>query len=939
MLPLNRSLVYRNRHLPAILAAFLSLIFLTVVFDIPAHSRMVASGQVRENASMKTHIGRLFQTFTADIEIGEPKKVGKGDVWPVFRDGKLLGYVFLTVEFAPLPAYSGRPFEALVAIDSKGKYLGVKILFHEEPIFLGGYGVEPPEKVTKQYRGLKVQDTIKVRGAGEDVRTTEGYAFIDGISRATISVEVLNQSIVQSAVEVARKVVEGFTRSQTATVNLDISENVTWDSLQKKDWLARNNFNYGEVYKSFEGTSQEFGNTEQTAAANEMFADIYVAQVNVPTIGNYLLGQAGLERLLENELKPGENAILVLSNGPYSILADDFVPSSSSRRLSIQQAERSIEIQDVNFYRFLKPNWPKDMPQFKQARIFKVSAYEAFDPSLPWKLNLNVIRGTQRLSTTVTKAFPTNYRLPDRFFVAPDTNGSSGPLWLELWTKRWIEIVLLIAGLGLLTAIAVRPTLVVKDAKQFRIFRWVFLLYTVGFVGYFTQAQLSVTHVLTLVGMLFDASAASGLLLDPIICILGIYVLVTLVIWGRGFFCGWLCPFGAMQEMMAAIGERLRLPQPKIPWAVHSFGNKIKYFVFLGLVVASFFSVATAEVLAEVEPFKTAITLNFIRSWPFVVYAVALLLASMFIHKFFCRYLCPLGAGLAILGKLRVIDSIQRREACGSPCQLCSVKCGIKAIKPTGAIDYDECIQCYDCVVIHDDKTQCVPMVLAEKKKSRQGIHAGQLVADPLKPSISMPVGTAPKPSTRPRPVATIGRAAAGIAMVVTLGAGYFSSDEQDEPLMVRLGTPASTEAIAQADLSITPDGDNLPAGSGTHAQGQIVFDTKCASCHGVYGAGIEGGLEPLVGGIGTLNTDAPVKTVGSFWPYSTTLFDYVRRSMPLDAPMTLTDEEVYALCAYLLAENGIIDKTAVMTAETLPKVQMPNRAGFVSQWEGHQHE
>ena len=139
-------------------------------------------------------------------------------------------------------------------------------------------------------------------------------------------------------------------------------------------------------------------------------------------------------------------------------------------------------------------------------------------------------------------------------------------------------------------------------------------------------------------------------------------------------------------------------------------------------------------------------------------------------------------------------------------------------------------------------------------------------------------------------------------------------------------------------DLSITPDGGNLPAGSGTAAQGKVVYEARCASCHGAAGQGGEGLADPLVGGTGSLTSKAPLKTVGSYWPYATTLFDYTRRAMPLDAPLSLSDDEVYAVSAYLLALNGIIEFDAVMTEQTLPQVEMPNREGFVSQWPDYTH-
>jgi cytochrome c len=143
------------------------------------------------------------------------------------------------------------------------------------------------------------------------------------------------------------------------------------------------------------------------------------------------------------------------------------------------------------------------------------------------------------------------------------------------------------------------------------------------------------------------------------------------------------------------------------------------------------------------------------------------------------------------------------------------------------------------------------------------------------------------------------------------------------------LGVPATPEQIAGWDLSIGPDGAGLPPGSGTAAAGKIVYDAKCLACHGADGAGQPN--DRLVGGQGTMREAAPIRTVGSYWPYATTVFDYIRRAMPYVTPHTLTADETYAVTAYLLALNGVIAQDAVMDASTLPKVVMPNRANFDS--------
>jgi len=144
-----------------------------------------------------------------------------------------------------------------------------------------------------------------------------------------------------------------------------------------------------------------------------------------------------------------------------------------------------------------------------------------------------------------------------------------------------------------------------------------------------------------------------------------------------------------------------------------------------------------------------------------------------------------------------------------------------------------------------------------------------------------------------------------------------------------RFGHPIDPADAASWDISIPPDGAGLPPGRGTAAQGEMVYAAKCQACHSEKGGG--GPNDRLVGGVGTLGPDkTPVRTVGSYWPYATTLFDYVRRAMPWDKPKSLSDDEVYAVSAYILSLNGIIGSGDVIDAQSLPKIKMPNRDGFI---------
>jgi cytochrome c len=150
----------------------------------------------------------------------------------------------------------------------------------------------------------------------------------------------------------------------------------------------------------------------------------------------------------------------------------------------------------------------------------------------------------------------------------------------------------------------------------------------------------------------------------------------------------------------------------------------------------------------------------------------------------------------------------------------------------------------------------------------------------------------------------------------------------QDKPTNYGLGRTATEAEIAKWNLDVSPSGDGLPPGQGTVKHGAQLYAKKCAGCHGP--TGVEGPMVPLVGGRGTLATPEPVKTVGSYWPQATTLYDYIYRAMPYTAPQSLTPDEVYSLVAWLLFRNGIVPERAIMDARTLPAVQMPNRLGFV---------
>jgi Na+-translocating ferredoxin:NAD+ oxidoreductase RnfG subunit len=302
---------------------------------------------------------------------------------------------------------------------------------------------------------------------------------------------------------------------------------------------------------------------------------------------------------------------------------------------------------------------------------------------------------------------------------------SSEPFWALVWRERAWQIAVLAVALLVLTLILLFQDWLTRRPHLLTYIRTGYLVFTLFFIGWYTLAQLSVIHVLTFINAILHQFSWEAFLVDPLIFILWVFVALTLLLWGRGVYCGWLCPFGALQELLHQLAQRLRIPVYSFPDVVHERLTAVKYVIFVALFGLSLQSIGYAAKAAEVEPFKTAIVLHFQRDGIYLAYALGLLVIAVFNRKFFCKYVCPLGAALAIPAPLRIFDWLRRRKECGRPCQICEKQCEVQAIRPTGEINPNECHYCLECQVTYWDDVRCPP--LAEKRvrreKSRQALE------------------------------------------------------------------------------------------------------------------------------------------------------------------------------------------------------------------------
>ncbi len=505
-----------HRAWPSVSRA-LALAAMSIIWVLPAAAETAFAEHARAMFPDADHIGALSGTPPA-AEVG--------------REGRLLGYLLLTDQVAPIPAYSGKPIRVLVGIDTSGVIRGAEILAHEEPILVIGVTDDALADFTAQYAGGSVNDTFKIGG-----RERPGTVTLDGISGATITMMVLNASILRSvtAVAEARK----LPLAPDAEVKIAAA-------------------------------------TERLGAAN---------------------------------------------------------PTDSART--------------------------------------SAAALE--------------------------------------------------PIWKEVWAERTLRLWFLGAGLLLLTVILFLQDWLTRYRRLISTLRIAFLFYTLLFVGVYALAQLSVVNVLTFLHSAVRDFRWEIFLIEPLIFVLWSFVAVSLLLWGRGVFCGWLCPYGALQELVNKAAQSLRVPQLPLPSLVHERLVAIKYVILLALFGLSLQSLPDAVRYAEVEPFKTVFALRLDRPWPFVAYALGLVAVSAFNGKFFCKYLCPLGAALTIPSHFRIFDWLRRRKECGRPCQTCATECPSQAIRPTGEIDANECHYCLDCQVIFWDPYKCPPLVERRRRAEKHG--------------------------------------------------------------------------------------------------------------------------------------------------------------------------------------------------------------------------
>ncbi len=656
----------------------------------------------------------LEPMIVAPYALGAP--VNDKGVWTLLNSGGgEAGYVFETGPLAPLPGFSGQPIDMLVMLDREGRFIDVRLVAQNEPIFVSGLGEAPFRAFLEQYRGHAISEPLVVGTPYGSGGAASDNVYLDGVTKATASVRIAHESILAATLAVAREKMQGISAGPPPRPDPELDEPLDWKALVDQGLVTRLVVSEGQLDAAFAGTRWAGDGTG--GDPDTPFIDLYAIDLGPPAIARAVLAPGTLAEVERFAARaPDDELYLLIEAGRHGLVSEDFVRNTAPDRISATQDGLPLALRDAD----ILPDLAKDVPQQlgdATKMIVRLDRRLGFDPTREWQLSLQAVRLHGQFQPEVGEThFTVALHTPGRFFLRPEAPKPLSPFG-EALRNRAVDLVVLAGFLAVLIAALLAQSRL-AGLRAFTPARLSILAFVIGFIGFWGQGQLSVVTLLAVIRGV-TAGGLEVLLYDPFGLLVWAAAILGFLLWGRGFFCGWLCPFGAMQEFSHHLGRLLRLPQVEPPASLARALRWTGPAALIALIAVAIAAPERAETLAEVEPFKTAITVHFDRPWPYVLWAGGWLAVSMVWFKGFCRSLCPLGAAMRVGGLIRLRRWIPRRTECGTPCQLCRVRCRYGAIAKTGEIRYSECFQCLDCVKIHDDPGTCVPLVLAARRERR----------------------------------------------------------------------------------------------------------------------------------------------------------------------------------------------------------------------------
>lgn len=623
-------------------------------------------------------------------------------------DGNVVGALVSTWDTVRTAGYSGKPVDIKLAIDTDGTVLGARLSYHSEPILIIGIKDSDLINFVNSFVGRNM-----VTGGFTDGRPQKKSA--DVIAGATVSSAVIRSGVMRAVqLVVADMAWQAGDKSQSGPrLKAEYFVEKTWSALVADRSIISRAWFESDV-NSLWG---------QAGSSAKQVLQLYAGLASQATIGENLFGKTFYSDLRARH--PGGHFVFVAGQGLYSFKGRGWHRSGQFDQFQLVQGEKTFVFTADQHVRIDRIE-AAAAPEMRETGLFIIPKDSGFDPVKPWRLDILLKRdmGDGSLYEGTIKL---PYSLPSRYIALPPAPAIETAM-LEvidsLWRKVWLEeapsIAFVVGLLLFLTLLLFYEDSLVTDPEFYTHLRTAMLLITCVGLGFIVGGQLSVVNIFIYIQALLGEFHWEFFMIDPVIFILWSFVAVSLLFWGRGVFCGWLCPFGALQELMNDVSRRVGIKQIQLSFRMHERLWALKYIIFLVLLAISLNSVEDAFRLAEIEPFKTVFVLQFQRSWPFLLFVGVILCAGLFINRFYCRYLCPLGAALAIPARLTMFRWLKRRHQCGEQCSICTQVCPIQAIHPEGNINPNECIYCLSCQVNYYDDKLCPPLVKRRRRREQR---------------------------------------------------------------------------------------------------------------------------------------------------------------------------------------------------------------------------
>ncbi|MCP3674238.1 MAG: 4Fe-4S binding protein [Gammaproteobacteria bacterium] len=617
------------------------------------------------------------------------------------KDEMPLGYLVLSEDITSLKGYSGTPINIIIGIDNEGIYQSVKIIEHSEPIVLIGLPESTLTDFVEPYQNHHINEPVTFGDNNQKQQIK-----VDAISGATVTALVINETIRTSVAALGMHL--GLLIKPQAYKGEFINEVEawTWDKMIDE-----------KVFGQLQIKSTDF----DPGAEHQLLSNIWYTLADAPQIGKALLGERRYKHYMQSKAE-NSHILVVFSLGDLSFKGSGFARGGIFDRFRLEQGQggsTSATIFRDSDYENMPQSPLVSAPKFTEGGIF-ITPEDKLNPAIDFEF---IFLASQHEMGSAYKrqfkSFKSSFRLPESIYHREKVvTEEAESYWLKAWKNKPLEIIitifLLVMFVTVFTLIRRSKITSVTNIKKFQN---LFYIFAVIIFGFYLNGQLSVVNVLTVVQFFQGDIEFTLFLTDPVIYIIWTSTFILILFFGRGMYCGWLCPFGALTELIFRAGQFLGIKKLKLPERLDGTLVYVKYCVLIAVVFSFLFvSNEWGYVIAEIEPFKYTFT---VLPWTQDVFIFCwwafILLASLFYLKPFCRYICPLGAFFVITSFFSRF-MLPRASTCLT-CNTCYKGCEYNAIKKNGEIDHKECTLCLVCLSHLKGHSPCPDY------KLRKGFH------------------------------------------------------------------------------------------------------------------------------------------------------------------------------------------------------------------------